>query len=183
MAARGDVRDFVKALEQQSLDCLQAIQTRRDDLTGSFPYAEYRHIKTRIQNFSALYDRMDEKLIDVAPDRRLRLRERFQKLDARITALFVDQAVRFLCSLTTRPDLPLGIYETCLRELALMQHYIQRLRLLEADRYLERSDPLFLDALDDLVREIGQRVPPLEEFIDAPPMPARERPSPDWRLG
>jgi hypothetical protein len=183
MAARGDVRDFVKALEEQSLDCLEAIQARRDDLTGAFPYAEYRHIKTRIQNFSALYDRLDEKLAEVAPARRLRLRERFQKLDARITALFVDLAVRFICSLTARPDLPLGIYETCLRELTPIRHYIERLRLLDATRYLERADPLFLDAVDDIVREIGQRVPPLEEFVDAPAFPKRQRPMPDWRLG
>ncbi len=173
---RTSIKEFVGALEEQALDCLGAIDARRRrDATG-YQQADYVRIKRRVLAFRSLFDRLSEKLLGLMPDRRARLEERFRELDARITGLFLDEAASFLCALTDKTSLPLGLGEMLRREVPMILDYRNRLHALNYEAYLRHTDVLFLDQLDALINELCARVPALEDFTDSPAIPPPDRP-------
>jgi hypothetical protein len=173
---RSSVKDFVNALEEQAVDCLQAIDTRRKLDRSGYMQADYIRIKRRVLAFRSLFDRLSEKLITLLPDRRARLEQRFRELDARITGLFLDEAASFLCALTDKTSLPLGLGESLAREVPMIEEYCQRLRERGYQSYLKQTDPEFLDQVLALIAELRTRVPELEDFSGTPDLPPPERP-------
>lgn len=133
----------------------------------------YRRFAKRVRDFFALAAVAEEKLYNMPELADSPMATALDRMHARMVVLFVEGSWGFFDLYRRVPELPLGAHEICGVELRGL-HEIRK--FLNDERYDgERGQALRRQAerVTDLMHEIMERVPPLEDFGDLPSISAK----------
>lgn len=128
----------------------------------------YRRFAKRVRDFFALASVAEEKLYSMPELAESPMATALDRLHARMVVIFVEGSAAFFALYRRVPELPLGAHEICGVELRGLNEIR---KFLDDERYDgERGQALRrqADLVMDLMHDVMERVPPLEDFGDLP---------------
>lgn len=128
----------------------------------------YRRFAKRVRDFFALASVAEEKLYSMPELAESPMATALDRLHARMVVIFVEGSAAFFTLYRRVPELPLGAHEICGVELRGLNEIR---KFLDDERYDgDRGQALRrqADLVMDLMHDVMERVPPLEDFGDLP---------------
>ncbi|HYE00617.1 MAG TPA: hypothetical protein VEH84_14635 [Alphaproteobacteria bacterium] len=163
MAKTADLTDLIQALERQSRET-ETFARRGRAADDSIQHQIYDGLKQRVLQFEMLYDIVVKRLDVLPPDKMQEVAAHLTNLRGVVAGLYFDQAFKWLCLLSSRRSVPLGLADRMQRELKTLTEYRDRTTRIASALRFDLIEPTYLPFLEDMVMEISMFAPGMKSF-------------------